>query len=127
MKDYPDIVFIELSKTDHEGPEPGSFFDLLQKTWYKECRMKRQQTDQPYVTVNSAVCHGKPIIAGTRVMVWQILELLESGEARDAVYQAFPSLPRGGIEAALGYAAEKAKSERYIPFLYHDNHPAISA
>lgn len=89
--------------------------------------MKRQQTDQPYVTVDPAICHGKPIVAGTRVMVWEILEILESGEATDAVYQAFPSLPPGAVEAALGYAAEKAKSERYVPFLHHDHPSFISA
>lgn len=89
--------------------------------------MKRQQTVQPYITVDPAICHGKPIIAGTRVMVWQILELLESGESTDAVYDAFPTLPSGAVEAALRYAAEKAKNERYIPFSHHDNRPAVFA
>lgn len=40
-----------------------------------------RSSDQPYVTVDPAICHGKPVIAGTRVMVWQILELLQSGQS----------------------------------------------
>jgi len=89
--------------------------------------MKHPSSDLPFVTVDPAICHGKPIISGTRVMVWQILEFLESGEIAGTVYDAFPTLPTGAVEAALGYAAEKAKSERYIPFSHHDNQPVISA
>lgn len=88
--------------------------------------MKRS-SDQPYVTVDPAICHGKPVIAGTRVMVWQILELLQSGKSASAVYDSFPSLPTGSVEATLGYAAEKAKSERYIPFSHHDNQSVVFA
>lgn len=81
--------------------------------------MKHPLSDRPSITADSAICHGKPVIAGTRVMVWQILELLEAGEPMEAVYEAYPSLPQGAIEAALGYAAVRAKSERYISFPHH--------
>lgn len=90
-------------------------------------RMNHQSPNQPYVTVDPGICHGKPIISGTRVMVWQILEILESGESARSVYDAFPSLPAGSVEAALGYAAGKAKSERYTPFSNHDNRPVVFA
>lgn len=88
--------------------------------------MKRS-SDQPYVTVDPAICHGKPVIAGTRVMVWQILEFLQSGQSPRSVYEAFPSLPDGSVEAALGYAAEKARSERYVPFPHHDSRQVVFA
>lgn len=78
------------------------------------------------MTVDSDICHGKAIIAGTRVMVWQILELLESGVPASAVYEALPTLPHGAVEAVLGYAAQKAKSERYIPFPHDDQRPFVS-
>jgi uncharacterized protein (DUF433 family) len=32
------------------------------------------------ISVRAQVCHGKPCIAGTRIMVHQILELLEAGK-----------------------------------------------
>ena len=68
------------------------------------------------VVIDPRVCHGKPVISGTRIMVWQILELLELGESPVEIHEAFPSLPQGAIEAALRFAADRAKSERYIAF-----------
>ena len=70
----------------------------------------------PEIILDPATCHGKPVIAGTRIMVWQILELLKSGETPKAIYTAYPTLPPHSIEAALHYAAQKAKSEYYVPF-----------
>ena len=68
------------------------------------------------ITANPEICHGKPVIAGTRIMVWQILELLEAGQTREEIYSAYPSLPQGAIEKVLHYAAEQAKTEMYVPF-----------
>ena len=65
---------------------------------------------------NADICHGKPVIEGTRVMVWQILEFLEIGQKPEEIYKEFPTLPTGSIEAALHYSAERAKSERYVSF-----------
>ena len=67
-----------------------------------------------YVVADPAVCHGKPIFKGTRIMVWQVLELLETGESSKEIYKAYPTLPKGAIRAALHYAAEKAKGTRYV-------------
>lgn len=49
-------------------------------------------------------------------MVWQVLELLEAGVNPKEIRTAFPSLPDGAVEAALHYAAEKAKGVSYVPF-----------
>lgn len=49
-------------------------------------------------------------------MVWQVLELLEENKQSKEIYAAFPSLPKGAVEAALHYAAEKAKGINYVPF-----------
>lgn len=68
------------------------------------------------IVADPEICHGKPIFKGTRVMVWQILELLEAGQKSGDIYQAFPNLPKNSIEAALHYAAEKAKNTSYFPF-----------
>ena len=68
------------------------------------------------VIVNPEICHGKPVINGTRVMVWQILELLELGQTAKEIYEEFPTLPQGSIEVALHYAADRAKFERYVSF-----------
>ncbi len=66
------------------------------------------------------ICHGKPVIKGTRVMIWQILELLEAGETAKKIYQEFPTLLKGSIKATLHFAAERAKRERYVSFTDKD-------
>lgn len=80
----------------------------------------------PQVLSDSNICHGKPVIAGTRIMVWQILELLESGKKEIQIYQQFPSLPKGAVKAALHYAAERSKSERYVTFNNENNHQVFA-
>jgi uncharacterized protein (DUF433 family) len=70
---------------------------------------------------NPDICHGKPVFKGTRVMVWQVLELLEDGTSAEDIYAAYPTLPSGAIEAALHYAAEKAKGIRYVSFTSEKN------
>lgn len=57
------------------------------------------------IVADPEICHGKPTFKGTRVMVWQILELLETGQKSGDIYRAFPNLPEGAVEAALHYAA----------------------
>src|SRR3989344_5472770 len=75
----------------------------------------------PKVISDPEICHGKPTIQGTRIMVWQILEYLESGQKAEAIYGDFPTLPKGSIESALHYAAQRAKFELYVSF---DKHPS---
>jgi uncharacterized protein (DUF433 family) len=32
-----------------------------------------------YIVADTEICHGKPTFKGTRIMVWQVLDLLETG------------------------------------------------
>ena len=59
-----------------------------------------------HIVADSEICHGKPTFNGTRIMVWQILEMLESGETVDDIIEAFPSLTPAHVKAALHYAAD---------------------
>jgi uncharacterized protein (DUF433 family) len=38
-----------------------------------------------YIESNPLVCHGQWVFKGTRIMVWCVLEQLESGLARDVI------------------------------------------
>ena len=69
-----------------------------------------------YIIADPAICHGTPVFKGTRIMVWQILELLESGATRKEIYAAYPSLPPRAIEASLHFATQKAKGVSYVSF-----------
>lgn len=76
-----------------------------------------------YIIADLEVCHGKPVFAGTRIMVWQVLELLAGGEKPEEIYSAYPTLPTGAVEVALHYAAEKAKGMTYVPFRKENRFP----
>jgi len=70
-------------------------------------------TDNRIVS-NPAICHGTPVIRGTRIMVWLILEYLANGDSVDDVLAAHPGLTREDISACLAYASNATK-ERIIP------------
>lgn len=58
-----------------------------------------------HISVNPRVCHGKPCIKGTRVMVSVILDNLAAGESEAEIVAAYPGVTPDGIRACLGYAA----------------------
>ena len=62
-----------------------------------------------YITVDPEVCHGKPCIAGTRVLVTTVLDNLAAGLDAEAILQSYPSLTRESVQAAA-YAAERAEA-----------------
>ena len=59
----------------------------------------------PYIVSDPQICHGKPTFKGTRVMVWQILDLLAHGQTVAGIRKAFPSLTSRHVKAALEYAS----------------------
>lgn len=66
------------------------------------------------ISIDPNVCHGKPCIKGTRIMVWIIVDCLANGDSVDEVLAAYPSLTRDDVQAALAYAAEMTR-ERVLP------------
>ncbi len=62
------------------------------------------------VTTDPKVRGGASVIAGTRIPLSLILNLLAHGYDFDRVVEAYPILTIGDIQAALGYAEELLKS-----------------
>jgi len=67
------------------------------------------------ISVNPNICHGKPCIAGTRIMVSVILDNLAGGVSEADILIEYPSLQPEDIKAALAYAALLAREEEIIP------------
>lgn len=67
-----------------------------------------------YIIANPSVCHGKPVFKGTRVMVWQVLEMLSADKTPADILRAFPSLTRKHISAALNYASSLTQKNYVI-------------
>lgn len=61
------------------------------------------------ITIDPEICHGKPTIRGSRLMVSTILELLASGMSADEIVTDYPALEIEDIMACLDYAALLAK------------------
>ena len=67
-----------------------------------------------YIVADTEICHGKPTFKGTRIMVWQVLEMLEAGQTVEEILESYPSLTRDHIKAALRLAAQRLAGERLV-------------
>ena len=60
------------------------------------------------------ICHGKPVIRGTRVPVARVIGYLAGGMSFENVQQDFDLSPED-VRAALDYAAELVGNEQHHP------------
>jgi uncharacterized protein (DUF433 family) len=67
------------------------------------------------IELNPMVCHGKPVIKGTRVMVSTILGALSGGDSVGMILEDYPNIEREDIAAALAFASELSQFED-IPY-----------
>ncbi len=56
------------------------------------------------IAIDPEICHGKPRIKGTRIMVSIILEWLEAGKNFEEILEAYPQLEKEDISAAIRFA-----------------------
>ncbi|RWX75423.1 DUF433 domain-containing protein [Neorhizobium lilium] len=60
------------------------------------------------ISVDPAICSGRPTIRGLRVRVKDILELLASGATPHEILEDYPLLEPGDITGALEFAARQS-------------------
>lgn len=58
----------------------------------------------PRIEINPMVCHGKPVIRGTRVLVSTILGAMSGGDSIQTLLEDYPALTTEDILAALEFA-----------------------
>lgn len=63
------------------------------------------------ISIDPAVCHGKPVIKNTRVLVSNILSDLAAGLSYDEIIGNYPNITAEDIRAALEFASELARFE----------------
>jgi len=66
------------------------------------------------ITIDPAICTGKPCIRGLRFPVARLLGLLAAGETREAILKNYPYLEPEDIDEALRYAAALAEDETIV-------------
>ena len=65
------------------------------------------------ITINPSICHGKPVISGTRVLVSNILSSLAAGDSFDDIISDYPDIKRDDIIAALAFSSELSNFESF--------------
>ena len=63
------------------------------------------------ISVNPKVCHGKPCIKGTRIMISVILGLVEEGLNFTQIIEEYPELSEEDIKASIEYARLMIENE----------------
>jgi uncharacterized protein (DUF433 family) len=61
------------------------------------------------ITVDPAVCAGRPTIRGLRIRVKDVLDLLAAGGTRAEILADYPYLEDRDITAALEFAARQSE------------------
>ncbi len=74
--------------------------------------MKREEL-LARISIDPAVCFGKPCIRGHRIWVSLILDLLAGGMSNKEILQEYKGLEEADILACIAYGAEMAR-ERYV-------------
>lgn len=69
------------------------------------------------IVVSREVLHGKPRIQGTRILVYQILELLAVGKSTSEILSEdyYPDLTEADVRACLAYASQVIRSDTIVP------------
>jgi uncharacterized protein (DUF433 family) len=81
---------------------------MLQPSRYAKYRSAMTLSGFPRISVDPAICGGRPTVKGTRVRVSDVLEMLAGGAGEAAIVADFPYLGVEDIRACLAYAASAA-------------------
>jgi len=66
------------------------------------------------IAINSSVCHGKPVIRGTRVPVSIVVGSLAGGMSFEEVQREYDLTP-ADVRAALKFASDLVEQESFHP------------
>jgi uncharacterized protein (DUF433 family) len=67
------------------------------------------------IATNPNICHGKPCIRGTRILVSVVLDNLAEGLTAEEIIKEYPPLTVEDVRAAMAYAAALAREEELVP------------
>jgi uncharacterized protein (DUF433 family) len=81
--------------------------------------MAQEQLLADRIVVSREVLHGKPRIAGTRIMVYQVLDLIAAGKSVAEITgeDYFPEISTEDVLACVAYASQIIRSDDVVPTL----------
>ena len=66
------------------------------------------------ISIDPQVCHGKPVVTGTRVPVGNVVSALSAGQTVASVLEDYPSLTEADVQACLAFAGRLAQFEMSV-------------
>ncbi len=72
---------------------------------------KNEETLKERIIVDPKVLAGKPVVKGTRIPVYVILEAIEAGQTIKDITETYPDLNEKDVKAAIRYATEIVERE----------------
>ena len=57
------------------------------------------------ITIDPAICNGRPVVRGTRITVQTVMEFLAAGDTVDDVLEEYPTLTREDVLACMDWAS----------------------
>ncbi len=77
-------------------------------------QMYIQSGDEMAIVQNPEILRGKPIVAGTRIPVSLVLNLLANGYSFERIMEAYPHLSHEQIKECLVYASRRLAGEETL-------------
>jgi uncharacterized protein (DUF433 family) len=75
-----------------------------------------------YIVADSEICHGKLTFIGTRIMVFQILEMVADGQDWDSISEAWGGkVSKEAIAEAVNLASQVLASHAFIEHMEEYN------
>ena len=69
--------------------------------------------EEERIVIDEKILGGKPVIKGTRIPVYLIVEMIANGLSIKEILKKYPELSEEDVKAALRYAASLLKRETY--------------
>jgi uncharacterized protein (DUF433 family) len=66
------------------------------------------------IVIDPNICHGKPVVRGTRTPVTVILDALAGGDSFEMIQSDY-DVTAEDIRACIGFASHEVSQLRYIP------------
>lgn len=63
------------------------------------------------ISIDPTICHGKPVVKKTRVLISNILSDLAAGSSYEEIISNYPNITEEDIKAALEFSSELANFE----------------
>jgi uncharacterized protein (DUF433 family) len=63
------------------------------------------------IALDPTICHGKPVVRGTRVLVANVVGAIAAGQSHQEILEDYPVLTEAGIRACLEFAGELTAME----------------